>query len=62
MSKVIDLQPRKHIYMLDHCAGCGTTSLDVYTEIGLPSPDNKEIKHIALCGRCSGVAKEKGVI
>jgi len=62
LSKVIELQPRKHIYVLDHCAGCGTTSLDAYTEIGLPSPDNKEITHIALCNKCSGVAKKEGAI
>lgn len=62
MSKVIELQPRKHIYELDHCSGCGGVVVGDYLELGLPSLDNKQIKHIALCSSCSGVAKKEGVI
>ena len=62
MGKVIALQPRKHVYELEYCAGCGQKIEDHYTEIGLPSGDNRTITHIALCSDCTAVAKSEGVI
>lgn len=62
MSNVIDLPTRKHIYELDYCAGCGDLITGVYTELGLPSGDGQQLKHIALCSECSSVSKKEGVI
>ena len=62
MAKIFELEPKKHSYELDQCAGCGDVIKGDYTEIGLPSGDGNEIKHIALCTFCSGVAVKEGVI
>lgn len=62
MAKLVELQPRKHVYDIDQCAGCGDVIEGDYTELGLPSADGKEIKHIALCVSCSGVAAKEGAI
>ena len=62
MGKVIALQPKKHIYELEQCAGCGKAIEEHYTEIGLPSGDNSKIVHIALCSKCTKIAKGEGVI
>jgi len=62
MGKIIKLESRKHIYDIDNCAGCGNAITGEYKEIGLPSPDNKEVRHIALCNKCSKVAKKEGVL
>ena len=52
MGKVVELKPRKHIYELEQCAGCGKEIKEHYTELGLPSGDNKTVTHIALCNGC----------
>ena len=52
MGTVIALQPKKHIYELEQCAGCGKTIKEHYTELGLPSGDNRAVTHIALCNGC----------
>lgn len=62
MEKVVALKPKKHVYELENCAGCGKTIGDHYTEIGLPSGDNKTVTHIALCSKCTAIAKGEGVI
>lgn len=62
MQKVVNLDPKKHIYELDNCSGCSAVIEGDYMEIGLPSYDGKEVKHIALCGSCSSLAKGEGVI
>lgn len=62
MAKVFELQLKKHFYELDKCAGCNDVIEGDYTEIGLSSCDGKEIKHIALCVSCSGVAVKEGAI
>ena len=60
MGSVVELQPKKHVYEIDHCAGCGDVVAGEYTELGLPSGDGNEIKHIALCDGCSGEARKVG--
>ena len=62
MKKVVELQPRKHVYEVDRCAGCSEVIQGDYTELGLPSGDGKTVKHIALCEACSGAARKEGVI
>lgn len=62
MSKVIELEPIKHVYEIDQCAGCRVVIDDEYTEIGLPSGDGKIVKHIALCSKCTRSAEKAGVI
>lgn len=56
------LDNRKHIYETDHCSGCGELITGEYIELGLPSSDCKEIKHIALCSECSDEAISEGAI
>ena len=52
MAKVVLFEPRKHVYELENCAGCGKKVEEHYTELGLPSADNKTVTHIALCDNC----------
>lgn len=59
---VITIDSRRHIYELTHCSGCNVPVGNEYVEIGLPSVDGSQIKHIALCNECSGVAELEGVI
>lgn len=62
MAKVVLFEPRKHVYELENCAGCGKKIEGDFTELGLPSPDNKILTHIALCTKCTAIAKSEGVI
>ena len=62
MAKVVLFEPRKHVYELENCAGCGKKIEGDFTELGLPSPDNKVMTHIALCSKCTAIAKSEGVI
>lgn len=62
MINIKELRPRQHIYEVEHCSGCGETIAGDYTEIGLPSADNSEVKHIALCPNCHDVAEKEAVI
>lgn len=61
MAKLVKLDIRKHVYDIDNCAGCGDTIVGYYREIGLPSPDNKVVRHIALCNGCSKIVNKEGV-
>lgn len=60
-NKVIKLDTIQHKYELENCAGCHKPITGEYEEIGLPSGDGKEMKHIALCERCFKVAESHGV-
>jgi len=62
MKKVTQLNAQQHVYEVENCAGCGKEITGDYTELGLPSMDDTEIKHIALCKSCTKIAKDEGVI
>lgn len=54
MSNVRKLETTQHVYNVEECSGCQKPILegDDYQEIGLPSPDGKEVTHIKLCSEC----------
>jgi len=53
MGKVIELQLKKHFYELDECVGCGKDASLGYSEIEIPDEETGDIKHLALCDRCT---------
>lgn len=61
-NKVVKLDTVQHKYEIEECAGCHKPITGEYTEIGLPSANGLEIKHIALCDSCSNVAENEGIL
>lgn len=60
MGKVIQFQPKKHVYHTDQCSGCHKEieENEEYTEIVMDHIDRKE--HIALCSQCYKSAMKYG--
>ena len=63
MKKIIqlgDYEPRrkKHIYELDHCAGCNRTIADDEGYFELELDEGQLIRHIALCQDCDDESHE----
>lgn len=62
MAKVLEFRPKKHVYELSRCAGCGKEIRGNYTELGLHSGQGDVVTHIALCFVCAKSAEKVGVI
>lgn len=60
--KVVKLDTVQHKYDIEECAGCEEKITGKFHEIGLPSVDGSEVKHIALCNKCYQSALDHGVI
>lgn len=51
---------QQHIYLLDHCAGCGYAVTGDYWEVTIPLATHAA-KHIALCDDCNEEVIKQGV-
>jgi len=65
MSKIVNISERYKIrrYETDYCKGCNKLIMEgeEYTEVVLPDAfDDRKATHIALCKKCSAVARKYG--